>query len=46
MLKNESEKLKKQLKQQMQKDIKSTNNTVYKYDEDDYYRKLLQLVKL
>lgn len=30
----------------MQKDIKSTNNASYKYDEDDYYRKLLHLVKL
>ena len=48
MLKSESVKLKKQIKDHIEKEIKSSNtrNQVYKYDENDYYRKLLNLVKL
>lgn len=51
MLKGENNKLKKQVKDYIEKEIKSSSasnnrNEVYRYDEDDYYRKLLHLVKL
>lgn len=46
MLKNENEKVKKQMKELMQKQNLSQKDGNQGMDYDDYYRKLLAIVKL